>query len=86
MALYKMINLLSKTHDFIEMINLLSKTNDFIKHDEFANKKWKGVMSEKIKAKPALLTRTCPPGLALASPDMSKVRVLVKFDMFRIQN
>ena len=30
-----MINLLSKTDDFIKMINLLSKTNDFIKNDEF---------------------------------------------------
>ena len=30
-----MIDLLSKTCDFIKMINLFSKTNDFIKHDEF---------------------------------------------------
>ena len=30
-----MINLFSKTDDFIKMINLLSKTNDFIKNDEF---------------------------------------------------
>ena len=30
-----MIDLLSKTDDFIKMINLLSKTNDFIKNDEF---------------------------------------------------
>ena len=26
------------------------------------------------KEKPALLTRTCPPGLALAGPDMFEVR------------
>ena len=30
-----MINLFSKTDDFIKMINLLSKTNDFIKNDKF---------------------------------------------------
>ena len=30
-----MINLLSKTDDFIKMINLLSKTDDFIKNDKF---------------------------------------------------
>ena len=30
-----MIDLLSKTDDFIKMINLLSRTNDFIKNDEF---------------------------------------------------
>ena len=31
-----MINLFSKTDDFIKMINLLSKTNDFIKNDKCA--------------------------------------------------
>ena len=30
-----MINLLSKTDDFIKMINLFSKTDDFIKNDKF---------------------------------------------------
>ena len=30
-----MMDLLSKTDDFIKMINLLSKTNDFMKNDEF---------------------------------------------------
>ena len=30
-----MIDLLSKTDDFIKMINSLSKTNDFIKNDKF---------------------------------------------------
>ena len=33
------------------MINLLSKAHDFIKNDKFVNKKLKGVISEKIKAK-----------------------------------
>ena len=37
MILYKMINLLSKTDDFIrKMINLFNKTNDFIKNDKFS--------------------------------------------------
>ena len=31
-----MMNLLSKTIDFIKIINLLSKTNDFIKNDKFS--------------------------------------------------
>ena len=30
------------------MINLLNKTYDFMTNDEFANRKWKGVKSEKI--------------------------------------
>ena len=30
-----MINLFSKTDDFIKMINLFNKTDDFIKNDEF---------------------------------------------------
>ena len=30
-----MIDLLSKTDDFIKMINLFRKTNDFIKNDGF---------------------------------------------------
>ena len=30
-----MINLLSKTNDFIKMINLFSKADDFIKNDRF---------------------------------------------------
>ena len=35
MILEQMINLLSKTHDFIKMINSLSKTDDFVKNDKF---------------------------------------------------
>ena len=57
-----------------------------MKNDKFANKNWKGVISEEKRGKPALLTRTCPPGLALAGPDMSEVRVLVQFRTFRVQN
>ena len=30
-----MINLLSKTDEFIKMINLFGKTDDFIKNDKF---------------------------------------------------
>ena len=30
-----MIDLFSKTDDFIKMIDLFSKTNDFIKNDKF---------------------------------------------------
>ena len=30
-----MINLFSKTDDFIKMINVFSKTDDFIKNDKF---------------------------------------------------
>ena len=30
-----MINLFSKTDDFVKMINLFSKTDDFIKDDKF---------------------------------------------------
>ena len=35
MILQKMIDLLSKTDDFIKMINLFNKTDDFIKNDKF---------------------------------------------------
>ena len=31
-----MINLFSKTDDYIKIINLRSKTNDFIKNDKFS--------------------------------------------------
>ena len=34
MILLKMINLLSKTDDFIKMINSLSKTDDFLKNEK----------------------------------------------------
>ena len=29
---------------------------------------------------------TCPPGQVLAGPDMSKSRLLIQFNMFRVQN
>ena len=35
MILSNIINLLSKTIEFIKMINLFSKTNEFIKEDKF---------------------------------------------------
>ena len=62
-----------------------SKTFDFIKHCKFVNKKGKGVISAERKYKLAMLTRTCPLGLALAGPDMSEFRLLVKFRTFRIE-
>ena len=35
-----------------KIINLLIKTYDSTKNDKFANKKWKGVISEKKKENP----------------------------------
>ena len=46
---------------------------------------WKGVISEEKRRKPALLTRTCPPGLAKVGPDMTEVRDKVQFGTFRVQ-
>ena len=34
---------------FIKIINLFNKTHDFIKNANFANKNWKGVISEEKK-------------------------------------
>ena len=45
---------------------------------------WKGGISEERKGKPALLTRTCPPGLALAHPDMSKSRLFTNLRTCRV--
>ena len=69
---------------FIKNDKCVNKNESFYKNDKFVNKKGKGVISEKKKkeGKPALLTRICPPGLAVEDPDMSKVRVLVQFCMF----
>ena len=39
------------------MINLLSKTNDFVKNDKSINKRWKGVKSEKIKVFPLVCSK-----------------------------
>ena len=66
------------------MMNLLSKTPEFIEHDEFANKKWKGVISGK-KYFRWFAVSTCPPGQVLAGPDMTKSRLLVKFRTCRVQ-
>ena len=65
--------MINKTHDFYKMINLL------------INMEGCNFCIERKREKPALLTRTCPPGLALAGPDMTEVRVLVKFCTFRIK-
>ena len=54
----------------------------FKRNYNFAHKDWKGVTSGKKKSKTVLLTRTCPPGLALAGPDMSKFRLFVQFRTF----
>ena len=58
----------------------------FIKSVKFANKIAKVSFLEEKKGKLALLTRICPPGLALAGLDMSKSRPLVEFRTFRVQN
>ena len=63
--------------------NLKSGANSY--DHEFVNKR-KARFLEKKREKPAPLTRTRLPGLALASPDMSKVRVLLQFRMFWIPN
>ena len=52
----------------------------------FANKRWKGVQTEKSKHFRWFAVSTCPPGQVLASPDMSEVRVLVQFRTLRVQN
>ena len=39
------------------MINLRIKTDDFVKNDKFADKKWKGVKSEKIKVFPLVCSK-----------------------------
>ena len=52
-----MIIFISKIDDFIENIILLSKTDDFIKHNKFGNKRWKGVISEKIKVFPLVCSK-----------------------------
>ena len=68
------------------MINLFSKTHNFVKNNKFANKKGKDVKSEKQKYFRWFAVSTCPPGQVLAGPDMSKSRLLVKFRTFRVQN
>ena len=60
--------------DFIGILKRISARN--LKKTVFPTK----------KRKPALLTRTCPPGLALAGPDISKFRLLLPFRTFPVQN
>ena len=67
------------------MIKLLIKDYDFIKDDKFGNEICKGGIFGKRKGKPVLLTRIWPPGLALAVPDMTEVRVLIQFRTLRVQ-
>ena len=81
-----MINLLSKTHDFIKMINLLNRTHDFIKIDRFANKIWKGLPSDKTKKKSRFADKDLSSWTGLGDPNMTEVRLLVKFRMLRVQN
>ena len=51
------------------------------------NENRKGIVSGRTKkGNLVLVTRTCPPGVALVGPDMTEGRVWVKFRMFRIQN
>ena len=40
-----------------KMINLFSKTHDFITNNKFVHKKWKGVISEKIKVFPLVCSK-----------------------------
>ena len=44
-----------------KMLNLLSKTHDFIKNNKFANETWKGAISGK-KYFRWFAVSTCPPG------------------------
>ena len=68
----QMINLLSKTNEFIKMINLFSETNDFILKNKFIDKTDDFIV---------LLVKQ-----VLAGPDMSDFRLLVKFCTFQVQN
>ena len=78
------------------MINLFSKTDDFIENDKFVSKKWKGVKSEKIKVFPLVCSKylsswTGPDMTEVrfmesrGGPEVTEVRVLVQFDTFRLQ-
>ena len=67
-----MINLFSKTDDFIKKINLLINKDrcNFLGKRNF---RWFAVS-------------TCPTGQVLAGPDMTKSRLLAKFLTFRVEN
>ena len=65
-----------------KLINMLIKTHDFIKIIKIANKKWKGVKSEKIKVFPLVCSKYLS---SWTGPDMTEVRVLVQFGTLRVQ-
>ena len=46
-----MINLFSKTYDVTKIHKFINKNTWFYKNAKFVTKKWKGVISEKMKAK-----------------------------------
>ena len=71
---------------FLAMFHIFSLVSFLIYGVKSKSGHWKGVMSEEKRRKPALLTRTCPPGLAKVGPDMTEVRVLAQFCMFRVQS
>ena len=54
-----------------------------LKNDKFANKKWKGVKSEKIKVFPMVCSKYLS---SWTGPGMSDFRLLVQFHTFRVQN
>ena len=54
----------------------------FKKHDEFADKKWKGVKSEKMKIFPLVCSKYLSSWTGL---DMTEVRVLVQLGTFQVQ-
>ena len=70
---------------FLDMFHVFSLVCFLIYGVKSKSGHWKGVISEEKRRKPALLTRTCPPGLAKVGPDMTEVRVLVQFGTFRVQ-
>ena len=82
------MRLLNKLYDFVKTINLFNKIiQNLIKkitNNKFVNTNGQVYFLEKYFR--CFAVSTCPPGQVLASPDMSKVRVLVQFWMFRIQN
>ena len=77
-----MINSLSKTDDFTKHVKLFNKTFVFTKKQKNANKKRKGVQSEKIEIFPLVCSKYLS---SWTGPDMTEVRVLVQFRTFRVQ-
>ena len=52
----------------------------FIRHDKFANKYWKGIISNKNR----FADKDLSSWTGLGGPDMTEVRLLVKFRTFQI--